>query len=240
MANNANPAGKLTAAVHRWPTIRRQPRLTENDMRVVPNSELSLHDDAAEVEDDTLEPDSHEALQSGAANENEAPEPRSRKPVSTLRHAILFGLVVIVALGALVGWWAFRVYQAHQSQVQRSHFLEAAKQGAVNLTTIDWQHADADVQRIVDGATGQFHDDFAKRSKPFIDVAKQVKATTVGTLDEAGLESTTGDTAQVLVAVTVKVSNLGAAEQTPRRWRMRMFVQKLGDQVKISNVEFVP
>jgi Mce-associated membrane protein len=44
----------------------------------------------------------------------------------------------------------------------------------------------------------------------------------------------------VLVAVTVKTSNAGAAEQEPRAWRMRLTVKKVGDEAKVSNVEFVP
>lgn len=40
--------------------------------------------------------------------------------------------------------------------------------------------------------------------------------------------------------MTVKTSNAGAAEQQPRVWRMRIMVQKLADQTKVSNVEFVP
>ena len=46
--------------------------------------------------------------------------------------------------------------------------------------------------------------------------------------------------AQVLVAVTVTTSNVGAPEQEPRAWRMRLTVQKVGDDAKVSNVEFVP
>ena len=86
---------------------------------------------------------------------------------------------------------------------------------------------------------GQFHDDFAKRSQPFVDVVKQAKSTTVGTITEAGLESETADSAQVLVAVTVTTSNAGAPQPDPRAWRMRISVQKVGDQAKVSNVEFV-
>jgi Mce-associated membrane protein len=115
-----------------------------------------------------------------------------------------------------------------------------ARQGALNLTTIDWQHAEADVHRILDGATGEFYDDFAKRSQPFIDVLKQAQAKTVGTITEAGLESETSDSAQALVAVSVQTSNAGEVEQVPRAWRMRINVQKVGDQVKVSNVGFVP
>jgi Mce-associated membrane protein len=96
------------------------------------------------------------------------------------------------------------------------------------------------VRRILDGATGEFYDDFAKRSQPFIDVVKQARATTVGTITEAGLESETADTAQALVAVSVQTSNAAETNQEPRAWRMRIYVQRVGDQVKVSNVGFVP
>jgi Mce-associated membrane protein len=38
----------------------------------------------------------------------------------------------------------------------------------------------------------------------------------------------------------VKTSNAGAAQQEPRAWRMRITVQKVGDDAKVSQVEFVP
>lgn len=164
----------------------------------------------------------------------------SRKPVSTVRLATLFGLVVVAALALLVGWLGFRVHQSQQAQDQRSQFLQVARQGALNLTTIDWQHADSDVRRILDAATGEFYDDFTKRSKPFIEVLKQAKATTIGTITQAGLESATADSAQALVAVSVQTSNAGGTDQVPRAWRMRISVQKVGDQAKVSNVWFVP
>ncbi|BBZ39790.1 hypothetical protein MCNS_28530 [Mycobacterium conspicuum] len=140
----------------------------------------------------------------------------------------------------LLSWQGFRVHQAQRAQAESSHYLQAARQGALNLTTIDWQHADADVRRILDGATGEFYDDFAKRSQPFIDVVKQAKSTTVGTITEAGLESETPGAAQALVAVSVRTSTSGEADPVPRAWRMRISVQKVGDQVKVSNVGFVP
>jgi Mce-associated membrane protein len=61
----------------------------------------------------------------------------------------------------------------------------------------------------------------------------------VGTLGEAGLESSTEDTAEVLVAVTVQSSNAGAPEQAPRAWRMRLTVERVDDGAKVSQVEFV-
>jgi Mce-associated membrane protein len=171
------------------------------------------------------------------ASEDSAPV---KKRVTPVRLAAALGLVAVVALGALAGWFGFRGYQARQAQHERELLVQVGRQGALNLTTIDWQHADADVQRILDSATGQFYDDFAQRSKPFVDVVKKAQSTSVGTITEAGLESHSGDEAQVLVAVSVKTSNLGAAEQDPRHWRMRITVQKVAGGAKVSNVGFVP
>jgi Mce-associated membrane protein len=212
--------------------------MTEDSMSVATDSDLRSDDDTAD-EVDGIEEEG--ATSEPAADDADSqPKARSRKRMSPQRWATLFGLAVIVALAAVAGWFGFRLHQSHQAQAQRSQFLQVARQGALNLTTIDWQHADADVRRILDGATGEFYDDFAKRSQPFIDVVKQAKASTVGTITEAGLESETGNTAQALVAVSVQTSNAGAADQEPRAWRMRIYVQRVGDQVKVSNVGFVP
>jgi Mce-associated membrane protein len=110
----------------------------------------------------------------------------------------------------------------------------------VNLTTVDWQHAEDDVQRLLDQATGKFYDNFAGRKQPFIDVVKKTQSKSVGTVTEAGLESESGDEGQVLVAVSIKTSNLTGTDQPPRQWRMKISVHKSGDEAKVSNVTFVP
>jgi Mce-associated membrane protein len=168
------------------------------------------------------------------------PQRKPRRKMSAAWAAALICVVTVAALAGLLGWLGFRAHQARTAQDHRELFLQVGRQAAVNLTTIDWQHAEADVQRVVDGATGSFRDDFAARSQPFIDVVKQSKSTTVGTISEAGLESVSANSAQVLVAVSVKTSNSAAPQQVPRSWRMRIAVEGVGDQAKVSNVEFVP
>jgi Mce-associated membrane protein len=151
----------------------------------------------------------------------------------------VIGLALVVTLSGVVGWLSVRTHRLTQAADRQSQIIQAARQSALNLTTIDWQHADADVQRILDSATGEFYDDFAKRSAPFIKVVNEAKSTSTGSITDAGLESESGDAAQVLVAVAVKTSNAGAQDQEPRQWRMRVTVQKVGDVMKVSNVEFV-
>jgi Mce-associated membrane protein len=190
-------------------------------------------------DDDNVEMTEDSAFESDADAATESPA-SARSPMSAPRLAILVGLAVVAVLAALVGWSGFRLIQSHQAQAQRSQFLQVARQGALNLTTIDWQHADADVHRILDVATGEFYDDFANRSQPFIDMVKQAKAKTVGTIKEAGLESETAESARALVAVSVLTSSADEPGETPREWRMRIDVQKVDDRLKVSNVGFVP
>jgi Mce-associated membrane protein len=148
--------------------------------------------------------------------------------------------VVVVALGGLAGWLGYRVEAARAAAQQRELFVQVGRQAAINLTTISYTEADADVARILDSATGAFHDDFQKRSEPFVDVVKKAQSTTQGSVTAAGLQSIAGDHAQVVVAVSVKTSNAGVPEEEPRGWRLRLDVQKVGDTAKVSDVQFVP
>ncbi|WAJ43496.1 Mce protein [Mycobacterium sp. Aquia_216] len=190
----------------------------------------------AAVENDVEDDDSAEDDED-ASDDDAAPVKRR---MSHLRLAAIVGAAIVVALAATVGWLGFRSYQSHQVEAQRQMFLQIGRQCALNLTTIDWQHADGDVQRVLDSATGQFYDQFSKRKQPFIDVLKKAQSKSVGTITEAGLESESGDKAQVLVAVSIKTTNLGVEDQAPRQWRMRITVEKSGSETKISNVAFVP
>jgi len=225
MAVDADAAdGELSASTGSTPSGGTTENPSESAQEAT--DETSTADDEADAED-------HDGAEAEAA----APAKRS---ISDVRLGLVLGLVIVLALVGLVGWLGYRTYQSQQAEAQRRLFLEVGRQGALNLTTISYTEVDADVQRILDGSTGTFYDDFQKRSQPFIDIVKQAQSKTVGTITEAGLESVQGDSAQVLVALSVKTSNAGAAEQEPRGWRMRIDVQKVGDGAKVSNVEFVP
>ncbi|MDT5244134.1 MAG: Mce-associated rane protein [Mycobacterium sp.] len=211
---------------------------TEPESAGSETAEAADTEKATDGEEDSAGDISEESAEDSADYDEEAAPPKPA--MSHLRLATIVGLVLVVALAGLTGWLGFRTYQSHKADEERKLFLQVGRQGALNLTTIDWQQADANVKRILDSATGTFYDDFQKRAQPFVEVVKQAQSKSVGTIAEAGLESETDNGAQVLVAVTVRTSNAGAPEQAPRAWRMRISVQKVGDEAKVSNVEFVP
>jgi Mce-associated membrane protein len=190
--------------------------------------------DAAELAQSTRLDDSPAA--------DEVIDPFQPRPARrhTLRLALTAATAAVVVLGVLVGWLGLRAHQSEQTDQQRAMYLAAARQGALNLTTISYTEVDADIKRILDSATGTFHDDFEKRSQPFVEVVKESQSKSQGTVTESALESVKGDAAQALVSVAVTPSTAQAAQQQPRAWRMRISVQKMGDVAKVSNVEFVP
>jgi Mce-associated membrane protein len=149
------------------------------------------------------------------------------------------GAAIVAGLAGLTGWLGYQHYQSHRIEQRHNLFLQVARQGALNLTTVSYTEAGADVARILDSATGQFRDDFQRRSQPFIDVVNSARSTSVGTIVDAGVQSERDNEAQVLVAVNVNTSLAGTPEPQPRAWRMRVTVQRVGSGAKVSNVEFV-
>lgn len=176
-------------------------------------------------------------------DEESSPEPAGRRAATASRNvrgALVVGLLLVFGVAAMASWLGYQVIQEQHNQELRALLLSAARQGAVNLTTINYTRADADVQRILNGSTGEFYSNFQQRSPAFIDVVRRMQSQSEGKVTEAGLQSQQGEQAQVLVAVMVKTSSVGAPDQPLRAWRMRISVQKVSADAKMSNVEFVP
>jgi Mce-associated membrane protein len=248
VARNADAAERtLNGSV-----VTEPPSVTEAGKQVGEPAETSarcdVDTDTAEEEQSSAaaenDADTADEEQAGADTDSDAGGP-SDKPaphsgIPGFRLALAVELASVLALGAVAGWLGYGAYKAHQTDQLRNEFLAVGKQGALNLTTINYTQADADVQRVLDSSTGKFYDEFSKRAPSFIDVVKQVQSKTEGRITEAGVESISADSARVLVAVAVNTSNRGSADQPLRQWRMRIDVQKAGDAVNVSDVGFVP
>ncbi len=151
--------------------------------------------------------------------------------------ALVVGVVVVVALGALVTWLGQRELQSRRDDALHQMYLTAGKQSAANLTTIDYRHVDDDIKRALDTSTGAYFDEFKQRSAAVVDSVKQQQSVSSGTITEAGVESANDTTGVVLVAVKVHTEVGSGPPQRDRYWRVRLTMQKVGDSAKVSNVE---
>src|SRR5262245_27505359 len=71
-----------------------------------------------------------------------------RWKLSRVGTALVASAVIVATLTGLTGWLGYHAYQTHRAEWQRNLFVQVARQGAVNLTTINFTQVDADVQRI--------------------------------------------------------------------------------------------
>lgn len=191
--------------------------------------------DADTARNELTEQDSH----AGKDPELGGDSQQATSQTNGVRAALVVGILVLASIGGLTGWLGWQTDRSEQAQRLDDMFLQAGRQGALNLTTMDHVHVEDDIQRVLDGSIGTFYDDFEQRAPAFAEVVKTTQSKTQGTVTEAGIESMSSDSARVLVAVSVKTSNNAAPEQRPRLWRMRIDVQKVGDVAKVANVGFV-
>ena|SRR6201991_681299 len=209
--------------------------------------------DADEAEDSAGEtseaPEATETVETAEASaptgtaEPQTPEPepdRRRLRVPNWAEGLTIAAVVaICALLGVSGWLAWHHHNIVQERQRAAAYIAAARQGVVNLTSLDFNKAKEDVQRVLDSATGAFKDDFQKRAEDFESVVKDSKAVTEGSVAAAAVESMNNDSAVVLVLANERVTNIAGAKDQPRTFRFRVSVVHDGDQLKLSKVEFV-
>jgi Mce-associated membrane protein len=152
--------------------------------------------------------------------------------------------VAVILVCTFIGLSAYMVLQhrdATKRQEREAAFVAGAKQGVLSMISLDFSKAKEDVQRVIDGSTGQFKDDFQHRANDFISVVTQSKAITEGTVNVAALESVNGGSAVVLVSATSLVTNSPPGKDVPPLvWRLRVTVSDVGGYYKMSKVEYVP
>jgi Mce-associated membrane protein len=197
-------------------------------------------DETVEVADaDDATPDTPEPSDAPAPDEPAATPTTARLRVSL---SVLLTAATIVAICALLGasgWMAWHHHNVVKERQESAAFVSAARQGIINLTSLDFNKSKEDVQRILDSSTGEFRDQFQKKADDFASVVKDTKAVAQGSVAAAAVESTTKDSAVVLVLANERVTNVAGAKDQPRTFRFRVSVVRDGDQLKLSKVEFV-
>jgi Mce-associated membrane protein len=168
---------------------------------------------------------------------NEPARRRSRTP-SMLAKVV--AIILILGFSGASGYMVWKHHEDTRQQQRTQAFVAGAKQGVINLTSLDFNRAKEDVQRVIDSSTGQFKDQFQQRAADFTRVVQESKAITEGTVNGAALESMDEHSAKVLVCATSRVTNKPDAKDEPRTWRLKVTVADDGGQYKMSNVEFVP
>jgi Mce-associated membrane protein len=156
--------------------------------------------------------------------------------------AVAAGLVVLVIAGLLsvTGWMLWEHRKAADERHQTAEYSAAARQGVVNLMSMDYTQAKESVQRIIDGSIGKFKNNFQDTSQDLIKALQDSKMITKVTVNDTAVEGMDDETATVLVAATSHREGPDAPkeDQQPRVWRIVVTLERDGGQIKLSDVEF--
>lgn len=129
---------------------------------------------------------------------------------------------------------------ARAAAADRENVLSAARQAAVNLTTIDFNSVESDVRRVLDGATGDFGGLFGQNVDSYVGVVKEGQVVTKGEIAEAGVQELDDSSATVLVAITTTVKNKNVPNGEQRSYRLVERMEKHSGSWLVSRVDFVP
>ena len=169
--------------------------------------------------------------------------PPSTKPTSTLMSTAAVAVTTLVTAGLLAAT-GYMLWQHHKTTQQRhsaAEFVAAARQDVVNLMSMDYNTSQESVQRVLDGSTGKFKANFDETADEFAKALRDEKIITSATVNDAAMDSMTGDSAVVLVSATSRREGKQAPkeQQQPQVWRVVLTLERDGDQIKMSGVEFV-
>ncbi|GAB90000.1 hypothetical protein [Gordonia rhizosphera] len=168
--------------------------------------------------------------------EIEAGRRRPSRLVRVFSAVALFAVLLAVAVVA--------VWSRADDTYTDDDYLEAATARVSVLLSPDHRRPDQ-ARRILDGATGEFRDEFAQSADSYTTFVRSQGTIGRGVVDGAGVAARAGDSAAVLVAATVEFTDAttpadAVAETVVRRFRLRVLVSPDDGQLKLAAVQYLP
>lgn len=165
-------------------------------------------------------------------------------PVGASRwtRLVIRGLVVLAVLllaAAIALALVVRSHRADRAALEQSRAdaLVAARQLIVNLDSISSTTVDADLKRVVTGATGDFRDSFTKAQGDLKKIVVANATNSSGQILASGIVRADPDSATVLVAVDRRVKDKSnpAGAVAHDRWQLAM--EKHGGQWLVADLQ---
>ncbi|KMS70953.1 hypothetical protein ACM01_29505 [Streptomyces viridochromogenes] len=155
-------------------------------------------------------------------------------------RAMTVGLITAtIVTTALTIWLTFGVYTQRESQQRRQDILVAARQSALNFTSLDYRHYDRDSANVLAGATGDFKKQFAAQTEQLTRLVARNKSVSEGRVLEAGIVHSDKTSARVLVVADSKVTNTAVPQGEARTYRLQLDMVHRDGRWLTRNVEFV-
>lgn len=192
-------------------------------------------EDTAEVD---IEPAAEPAEQTSATSTDAPRSGRRIELTLSLPLAIALAALLAVSVAASVTFGLLFKGKA-DAQSASAAALDTARSYAVTITTYDYRELDQNIADVLEGATGEFKDQYSGASKSLRQLIEEAKATAKGTVIDASVKSATDDTAEVMLFVDQSVTNVGTKQPRIDRNRVLMTLERRDDRWLASGVEIL-
>jgi Mce-associated membrane protein len=166
---------------------------------------------------------------------------RGRARVAGVRRprAVPVLVVALVLALLLAGWLALKVRHHDQLDSARRSAVATAQSYAVDLTTYDHAHLDADFNKVLSNSTGSFRAQYTEASQTLRDLIARFQATATGKVLETAVLSADTKHATLLLFVDQTVTNTNSKDPRVDRSRMKMSLEKHGGRWLISALDLL-
>jgi len=169
----------------------------------------------------------------------------TRRPNRAGLNIALYVVVLLVACAAVVGGvlaWDTRSDRASAAEQQEPYgeVLAAARTEAEAFINIRYDDAQASIDKVVAGATGDFRDQYTKSTDSVIQVLQESQSVMEGEVIWAGVVDVDKDSATVLAATTGTVANKETdGKPVVRNFRLRVNLVREDDTWLVDDLQFV-
>ena len=144
-------------------------------------------------------------------------------------------LALLVTGGVLLPRWQ----EARAEDERRREVLRAATAEVVAFTTLDYRDIQPSVDRVLEGATGDFKEQFEASRTQLEQLSVDNESVSEGRVLKAGVVSMDEDSATVVVVADSQVTNKSTDEPQPRHYRLQLDLVLEGDRWLTSDLQFV-
>jgi len=163
---------------------------------------------------------------------------RLRRPT---RKAVGVGaaIVLICASFAASGYIVWQHRTLVQQRQHAEEFAAAAREEVATLMSIDPAHAAENLQHTIDDTTGALKSQLEATSSYMAKNTQDAQVTTKATVQDVAVESMTDNSAVVLVVAKSDTINPDKSVRPPVFWRLSVNIDRDGDRLKMSKLDFV-
>ncbi|MFC9993295.1 hypothetical protein [Nocardia sp. NPDC127526] len=159
------------------------------------------------------------------ADEAEAPAAASEdKSTRWTWFVSAAALVLAVAIAAATVFMAVQRNELSNEDALRADYVHAAKQAMLNITNINADTAQDDIDRVLAVTSGDLNTEYAQRKEDYAAIVQKAEVRAKGEIIEAALQSSDDHSAIVLVAVKQTLTNAGAEGPQQRQFRFKVTI----------------